>query len=64
MKMYGVPSGIVQPPRAAVPPSTPAEEEASHKAPGTMVLVFVFLAAFVVYYFVNWKLLSELWKIR
>lgn len=32
-------------------------------APGTMVLVFIFLACFVVYYFVNWKVLSFLWKI-
>ncbi|MBM4185110.1 MAG: cytochrome C oxidase subunit I [Gemmatimonadetes bacterium] len=32
-------------------------------APGTMVLVFVFLVAFVVYYFANWKLLSDTWQI-
>jgi len=25
--------------------------------------VFVFLAAFVVYFFVNWKVLSFVWKI-
>jgi hypothetical protein len=25
--------------------------------------VFVFLAAFVVYFFVNWKILSFLWRI-
>ncbi|MCB0343856.1 MAG: cbb3-type cytochrome c oxidase subunit I [Bdellovibrionales bacterium] len=31
--------------------------------PGTVILVFIFLACFVVYYFVNWKLLSFLWKI-
>ena len=31
--------------------------------PGTVVLVFVFLAAFVVYFFVNWKILSFLWRI-
>ena len=53
----GVPPGIAQPPKrigavAEVP-----------KAPGTLVLVFVFLAAFIVYYFVNWKLLSFLWRI-
>jgi hypothetical protein len=28
-----------------------------------LVLVFVFLAAFALYYFVNWKLLSVLWRI-
>ncbi|HEX9704604.1 MAG TPA: cbb3-type cytochrome c oxidase subunit I [Gemmatimonadales bacterium] len=53
----GVPPGIAHPPKrigavAEVP-----------KAPGTLVLVFVFLAAFIVYYFVNWKLLSFLWRI-
>jgi hypothetical protein len=28
-----------------------------------MVLAGVFLLAFVVYYFVNWKLLSFVWKV-
>jgi len=28
-----------------------------------MVLVGVFLAAFITYYFVNWKLLSVVWKV-
>jgi cytochrome c oxidase subunit 1 len=31
--------------------------------PGTMILVLIFLAAFVVYYFANWKLLSFVWKV-
>jgi cytochrome c oxidase subunit 1 len=31
--------------------------------PGTMVLVIVFLSAFIVYYFVNWKLLSDVWQV-
>jgi len=30
---------------------------------GTYVLVGVFLVAFIVYYFVNWKLLSFVWKV-
>lgn len=30
-------------------------------APGTFVLAIVFLVAFVVYYFINWKYLSTLW---
>jgi len=33
------------------------------QAPGTLVLVLIFLAAFAVYYFANWKLLSFLWRI-
>ena len=30
-------------------------------APGTFALAMVFLVAFVVYYFINWKYLSTLW---
>jgi hypothetical protein len=46
----------------------PAESEETQAvvergAPGTLVLVFVFLVAFIVYYFVNWNLLSFLWRI-
>jgi cytochrome c oxidase subunit 1 len=29
--------------------------------PGTLVMVFVFLAAFALYYFINWKFLGETW---
>jgi len=29
--------------------------------PGTMVLALIFLTAFILYYFVNWKYLSSLW---
>jgi cytochrome c oxidase subunit I len=60
----GIPQGIIRPPRAL----TVADEanlptgRFGH-APGTMVLVLVFLAAFAVYYFANWKLLSFVWKI-
>ena len=31
--------------------------------PGTYILVTVFFTAFVLYYFVNWKYLSEIWPI-
>ena len=41
----------------------PAGIDEHPKTPGTLVLVFVFLAAFAVYYFVNWKLLSVVWKV-
>jgi len=34
------------------------------KLPGTIVLVTIFFVAFVLYYFVNWKYLSELWLFR
>jgi cytochrome c oxidase subunit I len=32
-------------------------------APGTFVLALVFLAAFVLYYFINWKYLSTVWPL-
>jgi cytochrome c oxidase subunit I len=60
----GVPQGIIRPPRAV----TLADERnlptgrLGH-APGTMILVLVFLVSFAVYYFANWKLLSFVWKI-
>ncbi|HMA56677.1 MAG TPA: cbb3-type cytochrome c oxidase subunit I [Pseudolabrys sp.] len=38
--------------------------EATIKLPGTIVLVAVFFTAFVLYYFINWKYLSELWLFR
>ncbi|HEX9728679.1 MAG TPA: hypothetical protein VGA37_09255 [Gemmatimonadales bacterium] len=59
MPFDGVPQGIINPP--GQPAAGDGPEHA--KAPGTLILVFVFLAAFVVYYFVNWKLLSFLWKV-
>ncbi|MFY9624269.1 MAG: cbb3-type cytochrome c oxidase subunit I, partial [Rhodoplanes sp.] len=34
------------------------------RLPGTAVLVSIFFAAFVLYYFINWKYLSELWLFR
>ena len=32
--------------------------------PGTVVLVAVFFTSFVLYYFVNWKYLAEVWPLR
>jgi cytochrome c oxidase subunit 1 len=37
---------------------------ATLRIPGTLVLVGVFFTAFVLYYFVNWKYLSEVWPMR
>lgn len=37
---------------------------ATVKLPGTVVLVSIFFVSFVLYYFVNWKYLSELWLFR
>ncbi len=47
--------------------ATAASTYGSHgtlKLPGTVVLVTIFFASFVLYYFVNWKYLSELWLFR
>ena len=33
------------------------------KLPGTIVLVSIFFTAFVLYYFINWKYLSEVWPL-
>lgn len=58
----GIPQGILKLP--------PQVHEGSHVkavhqkgAKGTMILVFIFLLCFVLYYFVNWKILSFLWKV-
>ncbi len=67
--MAGVPRGLTHPPVHA--PDVDARNAALHRdapgimgpAPGTIVLAFVFLAAFIVYFFVNWKILSFLWRI-
>ena len=61
----GLPPGITHPPRALKPEDKEALEPAGRlgPVPGTMVLVLIFLAAFVTYYFVNWKLLSFLWQV-
>jgi cytochrome c oxidase subunit 1 len=48
-------------------PLTPASTalhgtgSAGFAAPGTFVLAMVFLTAFVLYYFINWKYLSQVW---
>jgi cytochrome c oxidase subunit 1 len=67
--MAGVPQGLTHPPTHA--PNVDELNAALHHpsrgilgvAPGTLALVGVFLLAFVLYYFVNWKVLSFVWKI-
>jgi len=58
----GIPQGVFR-----LPPQV-HDLEASEKAhregaPGTVILVGVFLAVFILYYFTNWKILSLIWKI-
>ncbi|MFN2375284.1 MAG: cbb3-type cytochrome c oxidase subunit I [Candidatus Binatia bacterium] len=60
--MAGIPQGLIK---------LPAQQHegeavvAVHKGgtPGTMVLVAVFLAVFVLYYYTNWKMLAVVWKV-
>lgn len=62
MSIHGVPPGVASPP----PPPSEVEPEEHGRlgwAPGTMILVFVFLACFALYYFTNWKLLSFVWRV-
>jgi cytochrome c oxidase subunit 1 len=69
VEVAGLPRGITHPPRHA--PDVDQRNEALHAgttwrlgpAPGTLILVFVFLAAFILYFFTNWKILSFVWKI-
>jgi cytochrome c oxidase subunit 1 len=44
-------------------PSAAAQSygSAGFAAPGTFVLAMVFLVSFVLYYFINWKYLSQVW---
>lgn len=64
----GVPQGLTHPPTHA--PDVDQRNQELHDnagwlgpAPGTVILAFVFLAAFMLYFFVNWKVLSFVWKI-
>ena len=61
----GLPPGITNPPRALKPEDKEALKPSGRlgPVPGTMVLVLIFLAAFILYYFVNWMLLSFLWEV-
>ena len=48
-------------PRAAPTVTAQSYGSMGFAAPGTFVLAMVFLVAFVLYYFINWKYLSTLW---
>jgi cytochrome c oxidase subunit 1 len=67
---FGKPVGATAPaaaPKAAAPPISPVGTYGSAdtlRIPGTVVLVGVFFVAFVLYYFVNWKYLAEIWPLR
>jgi cytochrome c oxidase subunit 1 len=48
-------------PRAAPTVVAQTYGSAGFAAPGTFVLAMLFLVAFVLYYFINWKYLGQLW---
>ncbi len=60
-----IPQGIIRRPWTEVP-ETDRDPEAPGKVgsmPGTVILITIFFVAFVVYYFVNWALLSFAWRV-
>lgn len=58
----GLPQGVLRLPKQSY---TGSQVEVLHNGglKGTVVFVTVFLVAFALYYFTNWKLLSFLWKV-
>ena len=62
-------AGTVSERTTPVPPTAPTVAAQTYGssgmvAPGSFVLALIFLGAFVLYYFINWKYLSELWLFR
>jgi cytochrome c oxidase subunit I len=59
-------SGKVSPTFTAIPPTAPTVVAQSYgsagfAAPGTFMMAMLFLVSFVLYYFINWKYLGQLW---
>ena len=51
-------------PVAAIPAGHSAVGIRGFVAPGTFAMAMVFLSAFILYYFVNWKYLSTVWPLK
>jgi len=58
----GAEQPVAEPEDAAVLSKYGSEEHPA--VPGTLVLVAVFFITFVLYYYVNWKYLAEVWPLR
>jgi cytochrome c oxidase subunit 1 len=58
----GIPQGVLKLP-AQVRQGAQVHQVHAKGTPGTLVLVFIFFGCFMLYYFVNWKILSFLWKV-
>jgi len=65
--MVGKPKGSAAAAPAEAPPPPPPSAATAHgdagtmEVPGTFVLALIFLVTFVLYYFVNWKYLADVW---
>jgi cytochrome c oxidase subunit 1 len=59
-------AGVARPAPAPVAGALTGHGAATHawSAPGTFSLALVFLVAFVLYYFINWKYLSTVWPLK
>jgi cytochrome c oxidase subunit 1 len=60
-------AGGSEEPKPEQPDASPVGQYGSAEAPavpGTLVLVGVFFISFILYYFVNWKYLAEIWPLR
>lgn len=61
-RTIGLPQGLLHlPPQTHTPEATAQAHRIG--APGTVAFVAVFLTVFILYYFVNWKMLATVWKI-
>jgi cytochrome c oxidase subunit 1 len=56
--------GVAPRPVATGQPAIAGHGSAGMVAPGTFTLALVFLVAFVLYYFINWKYLSTVWPLK
>ncbi len=67
MAFHGIPQGVLKLPVQAHGAEAGQDEGETYRkairVKGTYILIGVFLAAFIVYYFVNWNLLSFVWKV-
>ena len=58
----GLPPGVRKLPKQSYTEAETAEAHATG-TPGTVTLVVIFFACFILYYFANWKVLATLWKV-
>jgi cytochrome c oxidase subunit 1 len=56
--------GVARPAPQPVAAAISGHGSAGMVAPGTFALAMVFLVAFVLYYFINWKYLSTVWPLK